>query len=232
MKQLFLLQDITQIILAFEVRDEDIDRLEVLITEHNDSFMRLFVHNQDSEIDPVEEVGIDVPDDDDKDGNFDADDPGEEVVQERGRKMRKVYVNNTIHHLKHYPEMMRQYRPVVRLWCAKFEGRMKIFRQHASICNNFRNIPLTMSKMFQLSNVKSLLGEFCDEFLDYQKGYSKSVGVSTSQMLFQEEGLADNGTVIYTNSATVYGVDYRPGLFVCLRNLPSNEPNFALVTDY
>ncbi|KAK3909351.1 V(D)J recombination-activating protein 1 [Frankliniella fusca] len=223
MKQLFLLQDIMQIILAFEVRDEDINRLEDLITEHNDNFMRLFVHNQDS---VIEVQG-------DEDSDFDADDPGEEVLQETeqetGRKMSKVYVTNTLHHLKHYPEMMRQYGPVVRFWCAKFEGRMKIFRQHASICNNFRNIPMTMSKMFQLSNVKTASGEFCDNFLDYQKGYSKSVGVSSHQILFHKEGLADTDTVIYTNSATVNGVEYRPGLFVCLGNSPSNQPKFALV---
>ncbi|KAK3925603.1 Zinc finger protein CRM3 [Frankliniella fusca] len=222
---IFLLQDILQIVFAFEVRPEDLDRLDSLIFRHNELFQKLFIDEREEDRGNVEENEEDVDD---------VGEVVEEVTEEQGkmRKEYKVYVTNKVHQIVHLPEMMRKFGPAVRMWCAKFEGRMKIFRQHASICCNFRNPPRTMAAMFQLSNLKSIVTEKEEFSVDFQKqGTQTTVKNSGYCQLLRDIGLVDNQIIHFTNSATLNGEEYRPGLFVCLPGSSLIRPSFAMITD-
>ncbi|KAK3921571.1 Protein GrpE [Frankliniella fusca] len=220
---------------------EDLDYMDNLITLHNQSFQELFVDVHDNDLyieEPVDnsvidEEAVDDPDEEnvaqnraneEQEGNADRGEGG----RRRVRKMSKVHVTNKLHHLKHYREMAVAFGPPVGLWCAKFEGRMKIFRRHSAICCNFRNPPLTMAKMFQLSSLSAQLGN-SEEYLDFQRGNVMTARHSSHKDLLMTVGLNGGDEIIYTNSATFHGEEYRPSLFVCLPGDPSTEENFGLI---
>ncbi|KAK3926385.1 DNA polymerase III subunit alpha [Frankliniella fusca] len=146
-------------------------------TPHNQSFKELFVdaHGDDFYIEEpfdnlfnneLEEQAVDEPEGENAYQNvYDSVQEGEEqqgiagrAGAHRGPRRKKVHITNKLHHLKHFREMALAFGPPVRMWCAKFEGRMKIFKQHASICCNFKNLPMIMAKMFQLSSLTAMLG--------------------------------------------------------------------------
>ncbi|KAK3918242.1 Filamin A-interacting protein 1-like [Frankliniella fusca] len=241
MELIFLLQDALQIIFAFEVRPEDLDRLDSLIFKHHELFQKLFIDkNINQEIAPdddfreSEEVDDVQGEDEDLAGDIQVrEEQGETSGQRKGVKPPpKVYVTNKFHHMKHLPEMMSRFGPAIRMWCAKFEGRMKIFRQHSAICCNFRNPPKTMAQMFQLSNLKSIITEDGGFSVDFQKsGQNVVVKLSIHCESLLGAGLKENEIVHYTNSATLNGEDYRPGLFVTLPESTITRPNFAFISD-
>lgn len=247
---LFLLQDIMRIVFAFEQTEEDLDQLDVLIIQHNELFKTLFIEtpvelNEDPEegleenIIPDEEFEVDQPDDEDMEGEEDQGDDEELEAEEeeevrganaRARRRRLViFIINKMHHLKHYCAMCRKFGPAVRMWCAKFEGRMKIFRQHSAICCNFKNVPKTMARMFQLSNVNAL----CDEeehSLEFKGGSNIEVrNMASEGQLFKTLGFSDTQVFVLTTSVSVDGEEYRPGLFVQLISQNRHAPRFALI---
>ncbi|KAK3928226.1 Uronate isomerase [Frankliniella fusca] len=249
MQLIFCLQNIMQVIFSFEIKVADLDRMDEMIELHNQSFKELFVdaHGDDFYIEEpfdnllnneLEEQAVDEPEGENAYQNvYDRVQEGEEqqgiagrAGAHRGPRRKKVHITNKLHHLKHYREMALAFGPPVRMWCAKFEGRMKIFRQHASICCNFKNPPMTMAKMFQLSSLTAMLGN-ADESLDFQRGTVMSTINSSHRELLKNEGLNDTDEVMYTNCATLNGEEYRPNLFVCLPGDPSTEIGFALMKD-
>ncbi|KAK3925258.1 LexA repressor [Frankliniella fusca] len=248
MQLIFCLQNIMQVIFSFEIKVADLDRMDEMIELHNQSFKELLVdaHGDDFYIEEpfdnllnneLEEQAVDEPEGENAYQNvYDRVQEGEEqqgivgrAGAHRGPRRKKVHVTNKLQHLKHYREMALAFGPPVRMWCAKFEGRMKIFRQHASICCNFKNPPMTMAKMFQLSSLTAMLGN-ADESLDFQRGTVMSTINSSHRELLKNEGLNDTDEVMYTNCATLNGEEYRPNLFVCLPGDPSTEIGFALIT--
>lgn len=243
MELIFLMQDICQIVFSPVLRHSDIDRLEILIEKHHDLFKDLFIDTQHTLI-PEPEVEEDLDGDSSPDElEVDTEDEVEimeqvecEVSDEqnvrRGRRKRKkkpkVYMTNKMHQLKHFPSIMRRMGPIVRFWCAKFEGRMKIFRQFAAVCGNFKNIPKTMANMFQLATLNSLLDENDSRIAHHKRGDTLTVAETSYPEMYRAAGLDMNESLFITKSASICGEDYRPGLFVCVKSL-ENVDAFALV---
>ncbi|KAK3924655.1 BEACH domain-containing protein C2 [Frankliniella fusca] len=230
---IFLLQDAIQIIFAFEVRPGDLDRLSIIIYQHHELFMKLFINKPQLPTENQEEEAVDDIAGIDEET---IDDVPEEPAQNDQNKTKKktwnVYVTNKVHQMTHLPEMMRKFGPAVRMWCGKFEGRMKIFRQHASICCNFQNPPKTMAAMFQLSTLKPIITEEEEFNVDYQSHGPKMVARdSIHGASLIRCGLSEDEPITYTNSATLNGEEYRPGLFVCLPDSVLTRPIFAIISD-
>ncbi|KAK3920433.1 Zinc finger protein 75A [Frankliniella fusca] len=233
----FLLQDALQIIFAFEVRNEDLDRLDTLLCKHNELFQKLFIDSNRGENmvvvdDPPNEMPLEDQEENVDDPEVMVDHSEDAANISRKKKPWKVYVTNKLHQIKHLPEMMRDFGPAVRLWCAKFEGRLKIFRMHSHICCNFINPPKTMAAMFQLSTLKSIITEYDDFPVEYRQ-YGPPIKVSDSihsQLLLQAGEVADE-IVAYANGATLYGEDYRKGLFVSLPTSTILRPCFGMIKD-
>lgn len=244
MKLIFLLQNSLQIIFAFEVTPRDLDRLENLIYDHNELFQKLFIttnvvqeveiNENETELEAEEDVD-DVEPIGDQENQAELEQiverPRDQNQNKKKEKPWKVNVTNKMHHIKHLPEMMLRFGPAIRMWCAKFEGRMKIFRQHAAICCNFRNPPKTMASMFQLSNLKSIIAEDEGFSVEYRSNQEVVVSASIHSQTLIRAGLHVNDTVHYTNSATLNGEDYRPGLFVCLPESTLSRPRFGFISD-
>lgn len=235
MHLIFLLQDIMQISLSFEIRPEDNDRLDTLIYNLNLDFRRLFVEPQEAEEELLmEEEEEEVFLEDEETGERQAENQEDQEARPK-KKPCKVHITNKMHHIKHNSAQVLKYGPPVRLWCAKFEGRMKIFRQHAAVCCNFKNPPKTMAQMFQLSNFKNLINGTVERVIDYKRGNRSiklsEIGGSILGRLLLAEGFPDNVELLYTSSATVNGEEYRSGLFVCLPSSSSHRLSFALISE-
>ncbi|XP_052122295.1 uncharacterized protein LOC113211347 [Frankliniella occidentalis] len=238
-KLIFLLQDLMQIIFSFEISESDIISLECLIYQHNELFFKLFIASQNINpemlVDHTEEAEVNNEgegSEDSEDVDNDLEEQTETVPPTPARKKKKkkkertVHVTNKLHHLTHYPEMIRKFGNPVRMWCAKFEGRLKIFRQHSSICCNFKNIPKTMARMFQLSNLKTLINTKEEVFLEHHRGFTVNLANSSYSNILRP--LTSQDKVIITNSASLHGEEYRPGLFVAVPS-PNRDPLFAVI---
>ncbi|KAK3908574.1 hypothetical protein KUF71_003386 [Frankliniella fusca] len=217
------LQDIMQIVFSFEITQEDLVRLQILIFQHNKKFQELFVESREGNYEAETEENVDDPD---NEMYVTAMEQEESEDQAANPKPFKVHVINKLHHLTHYPEMIKEFGPLVRTWCAKFEGRMKIFRQHAAICCNFKNPPKTMAEMFQLSNMNSFFNCGQERDIEFQKGCQLLVSESHYFDELVEVNLAPNQVIISTNYAVLNGEEYRPGLFVSI-----DKQKFALIDE-
>ncbi|KAJ1531337.1 hypothetical protein ONE63_000021 [Megalurothrips usitatus] len=238
MEVVFLLQDITRIVFAFEVSPEDLDRLDSrvyrLLEQYKCLLVDTHVEVEDEDEEDVDDVGEGGPvlqnegleaemEVEDNEGEVE---PGDDTVEteEPRAKAKKwiIHLFNKMHHLKHYSDMIRLRGPAIRLWCAKFEGRLKIFRQHSAVYCNFVNIPKTMARMFQLANI---LKDDEESPLEFQQGL-----VVTDHNILRSLNIRAGEELVMTNSATFRREEYRPGLFVTL--LASDfYPKFALISN-
>ncbi|KAK3924452.1 Chorion transcription factor Cf2 [Frankliniella fusca] len=233
MELIFLLQDIMKIIFSFHIKPEDLDHLETLIFRHHELFKILYIDQvvelEREEVqlnENLEQPGEEPELDENIEENEDEDeeqDEHEEPQRRRSKQKLTVHITNKFHHLKHYPDMIRKYGPAVRVWCAKFEGRLKIFRRHAAICCNFKNIPKTMAQMFQLSNV---IQDGEEDSVQHSNGIS--VLICDVEGAEDVTGLTGADKILATNSASLFGEEYRPGLFVSLSD--THAPQFALIS--
>ncbi len=54
------------------------------------------------------------------------------------------------HYLRHYPEMILKFGPLIRLWTMRFESKHSYFKRCARNLKNFKNLCLTLSERHQL----------------------------------------------------------------------------------
>ncbi|KAK3910157.1 Ras-responsive element-binding protein 1, partial [Frankliniella fusca] len=243
MKLIHLLQDIVQIIFSFKLREIDISRLEYLVTEHNNLFHQLFVRPEAPEQEQVmlEEEQEGNVDDPLEGGDEEIDDDVEEEDSEDGaqtirrrlqsKKLKKGI--NKMHHLVHYGQQMREKGPMIRLWCAKFEGRHRIFRKHSGVQNNFKNPPKTMARMFQLATLGSTRSKTKSRQTQVHLSGATTglVRHNAYRDIMLLKGLQDEDEVKLAQSVEVCGLVYQSGLFVALTGGTEWQPTFGLITD-
>lgn len=41
--------------------------------------------------------------------------------------------------------------PIVHFWCMRYEAKHQMFKRHAQVCCNFKNIPKTMARVHQIT---------------------------------------------------------------------------------
>eukprot|EP00112_Aurelia_sp_Birch-Aquarium-sp1_P011911 Seg250.10 transcript_id=Seg250.10/GoldUCD/mRNA.D3Y31 product="hypothetical protein" protein_id=Seg250.10/GoldUCD/D3Y31 len=73
----------------------------------------------------------------------------ENFQQEYAKLYPQKYVPK-VHFLVHYAQHIRQFGPLRRLWCMRFEAKHKYFKNVAKITHNFRNIAATLASRHQL----------------------------------------------------------------------------------
>lgn len=64
-----------------------------------------------------------------------------------------------LHFLVHYPRLMEVYGPLKHIWCMRFESCHQHYKRTAKICNNYRNIALTLSERHQFKVCWLMSGE-------------------------------------------------------------------------
>ncbi|XP_071831683.1 uncharacterized protein [Apostichopus japonicus] len=63
------------------------------------------------------------------------------------------------HIIIHYPRIIRELGPLRQYSSIRFEGKHKLFKQFANICNNFQNISKTLATKYQLAQCYDFLIE-------------------------------------------------------------------------
>ncbi|KAK3920771.1 Sec-independent protein translocase protein TatC [Frankliniella fusca] len=218
LKLVNLLQSILLIVFAEAVRPEDIVRLEQLIQEHHSLFQRLHVT-----------PGFDVfaDDSDDEEGD-DPDDPPhpQEALDRQLRRNLKINPGNKLHHMTHYPELLRSHGSLIRYWCARYEGRHQIFCKYGSVCCNFINIVKSMAQMYQISTLSGILKTTKREDMELQGSENITVEFARHRHHLIECGLRPEDKVCDVEAVCIGGETYRPGLFVIV---DTTTPTFAII---
>ncbi|KAK3919924.1 Protein HIR1 [Frankliniella fusca] len=225
----FLLQDIVKIIFSFEITDLNIIELENLIYRHNQVFHELFVtFNDDHNVETVDDVD-DFDIEENEEDSIDQGDHGRRRIQRRRKKLKKGI--NKLHHLMHYPQQMREKGPMIRLWCARFEGRHRIIRKHSGVQPNFKNPPKTMARMFQLSTLGSVIFITGPRENVISGGEKQSLECTPYCAKLLQAGFLAKSQVTLAKSVEVCGEDYSVGHFVNLKDESTAIPSFAIILD-
>ncbi|KAE8749125.1 hypothetical protein FOCC_FOCC004033 [Frankliniella occidentalis] len=239
MELIFITQDIMKIVFSFEISEADLVELDSLIFKLLDNFKRLFVRDPNeantaptqNRGDEDEEEDVFLDDSEENEENENEDLGVNEPEPAEQEKPLNIHLFNKLHHLKHYVYLMKRFGPIVRFWCAKFEGSLKIFRQYAAICCNFKNPPKTMAQMFQLSHLWSIISTAEDDddtMMEFGSTTEMSLENVEHRNLLEEAGITQFSV---TNMAMINGEEYRPGLFLAFKEPQARVPEFAIITD-
>lgn len=74
----------------------------------------------------------------------------EEYIQSRVKLFPFTYLQPKHHYLCHYPELMLQFGPLIRLWTLRFESKLSYFKQCMSKLLNFKILFSTLAETHQL----------------------------------------------------------------------------------
>ncbi|KAK3929283.1 hypothetical protein KUF71_017743 [Frankliniella fusca] len=211
LKLVNLLQEIMLIVFAVEVREEDILKLETLIEQFHCLFQQLHIGPLELAHELEEEEEAEAI-------------PREGIVQAVIRRVNPV---NKLHHMRHYPELIRELGPLVRYWCIRYEARYHLFAKYASVCCNFMNLPKTMTQMLQISTLSGILESKPRlEDIEMQSAEEVSVNDCDHSELLLLAGLSQNDIVCHTEAVIVVSDDFRPGLFIVI---DPRLPEFAVI---
>lgn len=123
------------------------------------------------------------------------------------------------HYLRHYPGLMLNFGPLIKVWAMRFESKHSYFKRCARQLKNFKNLPLTLSNQHQLLQAYLTAGSvgpqdlqmkdcspFCSEL------YSEQINSAVVQFGFTETNAKITADVQYK------GITYKRGQFVVTRN--------------
>ena len=74
----------------------------------------------------------------------------EEYIQDRCKLFPQDKLRPKHHYLVHYPELILQFGPLIRLWTLRFESKHTYFKQCARKLHNFKNLCSTLATRHQL----------------------------------------------------------------------------------
>lgn len=121
------------------------------------------------------------------------------------------------HYLCHYPELILQFGPLIRLWTLRFESKHTFFKQCARKLHNFKNLCATLAERHQLLQAFLSAGSLFPPVIQVERGtefyvsdYNESIKAATAAFDFTQ-----NDTVA-TNEVTVKGTKYKKGMYVVL----------------
>jgi hypothetical protein len=143
---------------------------------------------------------------------------------------------NKHHHLVHYPKCIDMFGPMVHLWCMRFEAKHHMFKRHASVCCNFKNITKTMSRIAQLSqcNHWGYSENVCDNKLECSNGESVTVNDVIDSEFFIHQGSSLSDLVFVTKKAQFNGNEYVVGAYIVLSSgseTAENLPLFGIIIE-
>jgi len=139
----------------------------------------------------------------------------EEYIQLRTATFPEKTLKPKHHYLVHYPELILQFGPLIRLWTLRFESKHSYFKQCARKLHNFKNLCSTLAERHQLLQAYLHAGNLFPPTLQmgqpstfddklYQIGIQRAVSL---------KGLRPEHT-IETPSVTFKGTLYKRGMTV------------------
>lgn len=118
----------------------------------------------------------------------------------------------------------------------RFEARHRLFRKHAAVQSNFKNVPKTMAKMAQLSTLGAVVTKTGPEENKVSSHGTVRCIVKDSPYCddLLQQGLSENEVILIAKSAELCGEEYTAGLFVALKDETAIFPSipvFALIIE-
>ncbi len=137
----------------------------------------------------------------------------EEYIQSRVELFPHCPLKPKHHYLCHYPELILQFGPLIRLWTLRFESKHTFFKQCARKLHNFKNLCATLAERHQLLQAYLSAGSLFPPVIQVEKGtefypgdYNESIKVATAPFNFTHD------TTVATNAVIVKGTKYKKGM--------------------
>lgn len=118
---------------------------------------------------------------------------------------------NKVHHLSHYPMVIRQSGPIANMACLQFEGKYKELKSLTKTCGNFKNLTHSLAKRINLKQTASII----EHNYEINRITVKSSTITQKQflecplLLFDLPNEMEN-----VNCMIIDGVTFRSGLVV------------------
>ena len=123
------------------------------------------------------------------------------------------------HYLSHYPKLILQFGPLIRLWTLRFESKHTYFKQCARKLHNFKNLCHTLAVRHQLFQAYLGSGYLFPPTIQVDKGlefhrstYSRDIQIATAGITSSPEDTLIAYDVIFKGTA------YKKGMFVAVEH--------------
>ncbi|XP_036138783.1 uncharacterized protein LOC118644388 isoform X2 [Monomorium pharaonis] len=152
---------------------------------------------------------------------------------------RKLYPNinliNKFHHLIHYADCILWAGPLRCYFCMRFEAKHAEIKLRAQNVNNFKNPPKTLIRVCQcVQSAKWGAGDVKLERTHSASGKMLYVQETQSREFLLKLGYVDVDNIFRSKNVKINGVEFRPGLFVCLEaavKQKENLPTFGKIKE-
>lgn len=216
-----------------QTEDEDANEEEIQAEE---TFQDVFeTENVDEELHSrINEEALDDPDDADEEETAgpSTSRPAPQAAQKKKKKKKIVRMINKHHHMLHYADFIRRFGPLILYCCMRQEARHYFFKLAATVCHNFINVLKTLMEMFQMKITADRHLQRDNRVVMGKRGTQLLTVFDTAHShQLVAAGVPPSSKVFQVNHVTFDRVDYRPGLFVTLRNQTMGSfPLFARIT--
>lgn len=141
-------------------------------------------------------------------------------ISEHRQRFKEVFPDKKLlpkhHFLEHYPEMIKNFGPLVALWTMRYEAKHSFFKQIVRHTKNFRNITLSLAKKHQL-----MVGYHLN-IPESEQSPLKVAQVSKVPIDVLNEDVVHILTLKYpevtavnlANSVSINGIEYKKGMIV------------------
>lgn len=141
----------------------------------------------------------------------------EEYLDLRSSLFPSVALRPKHHYLSHYPTLIVQFGPLIRLWTLRFESKHSYFKRCARSCNNFKNICSTLANRHQLLQTYINAGNIFSPDINIIKGtkfHACMYHDKIQKSLFNS--FTSTNTLVSYN-VSVRGITYKKGHVLPLR---------------
>lgn len=118
---------------------------------------------------------------------------------------------NKVHHLAHYPTVIRQSGPIVNMACLQFEAKYKELKSLTKTCGNFQNLTYSLAKRINFKQTAKIIDHDyeVDQAIVKSSTVTQKKNLECSFLLFDFPEDVEN-----VQCMTINGVTFRPGLVV------------------
>ncbi|CAN7999366.1 unnamed protein product, partial [Ixodes hexagonus] len=142
-----------------------------------------------------------------------------DYLHERRRLLPSVPLRPKHHYLTHYPHLIRQFGPLVKVWSLRFESKHSYFKRCIRASGNFINVTKSLAQkhqLFQSYLQKEGLYSPAVEFTDLTPASENANFDRTLWRTLQINLLPSLETLMTASSVTVCGTQYKPGCYIVL----------------
>ncbi|KAJ8668564.1 hypothetical protein QAD02_010227 [Eretmocerus hayati] len=134
---------------------------------------------------------------------------------------------NKLHHWLHYCDCIRFSGPMRAMACFRFEAKHRDFTKYGSICQNYKNLPLSMINLAQMKQAAIWGGsELPLKAINYSGAKKVKVAQTLSkEKLMSQIGLLASSSVETVTRVELFGSEYLKKSFIVLDNWIKAEEN-------